>query len=129
MEISQKVYESWTKRRRLFQTRPAEAGLARFQTRAKLGAGKLTKLMKSRISQCARVSIILGLVLYSSWSLAQVPTLIQFASTNYSVLENAGQAAITITRSGNVTAVVSVTLGATDGTATAGADYLAPSVT
>jgi hypothetical protein len=54
---------------------------------------------------------------------------LRFSTTNYSVLENAGLATLVIQREGSALIPVSVTLKTLDGTATAGSDYTATTVT
>ncbi len=55
---------------------------------------------------------------------------IDFGSGNsYTIDENSGTASFTLTRSGGSNGAVSVTCGTTDGTAVAGSDYTATSVT
>jgi streptogramin lyase len=54
---------------------------------------------------------------------------LQFISPGYSVNENGGSAAITLSRTGGATGAVSVQLSTGDGTATAGTDYTAVSQT
>lgn len=54
---------------------------------------------------------------------------LRFSTTNYSVLENAGLATLVIQREGSALIPVSVTLKTSDGTATAGSDYTATTVT
>ena len=60
------------------------------------------------------------------WETTQTPcpvvTTLQFSSTTYSVTENGGQATITVTRTGN--GAISANYATTDGTATAGNDYI-----
>jgi hypothetical protein len=52
-----------------------------------------------------------------------------FGSANFSVVENAGSATITVTRTGGSTGAVSVHYATSDGTATAGVDYTSVSGT
>jgi hypothetical protein len=52
---------------------------------------------------------------------------IQFGATNYAVLESATNAVITLLRFGALTGAVSVTFNTSDGTATAGLNYLSVS--
>jgi len=54
---------------------------------------------------------------------------IQFSLSNYTVNENAGTAAITVTRTGGAASGVSVNYSTSNGTATAGQDYTAASGT
>jgi uncharacterized repeat protein (TIGR01451 family)/uncharacterized delta-60 repeat protein len=53
---------------------------------------------------------------------------VEFASAAPSVIENGGQVAITVVRSGNTNVPFSIRLLATNGTATAGADYVPTNV-
>src|SRR5439155_13693753 len=53
----------------------------------------------------------------------------QFSAANYTANENGGSAAITVTRSGDVSTGMSVDYQTTGGTATAGADFVASSGT
>ena len=54
---------------------------------------------------------------------------LNFSMSNYTVAENGGQATITVTRTGGSGGSISASYTITDGTATAGADYLASSGT
>jgi hypothetical protein len=60
---------------------------------------------------------------------APQPGKLQLSSSNYSVTENGGTAAITVTRTGGSDGAVSVNYATSDGTATAGSDYTATSGT
>src|SRR5207248_2137911 len=53
------------------------------------------------------------------------PGTLQLSSPTYSVAKNAGQATITVLRTGGSDGAVSVQLATSDGTATAGSDYTA----
>jgi len=54
---------------------------------------------------------------------------LRFSTTNYNVLENAGFATLVVLREGSPLIPVSVTLKTSDGTASAGSDYTATTVT
>ena len=54
---------------------------------------------------------------------------VRFSTTNYTVLESAGLATLVVQREGGALLPVSVTLRTSDGTATAGSDYTATTVT
>jgi Calx-beta domain/Metallo-peptidase family M12B Reprolysin-like len=54
---------------------------------------------------------------------------LRFSTTNYTVLENAGVATLVVQREGGALVPVSVTVKTADGTATAGSDYAATTVT
>src|SRR6185436_5773629 len=54
---------------------------------------------------------------------------IQFSATNYSVMESAGKASITLSRVGGMSSGVTVDLTVGDGTASSGVDYSIAPVT
>src|SRR5207244_4269397 len=54
------------------------------------------------------------------------PGQLQFSSATYSVAENAGNASLTITRTGGSDGTVTVQVSITGGTATSGTDYTPP---
>ena len=58
-----------------------------------------------------------------------IPGTLQFSAATYSVNENAGTATITVTRTVGSDGAVSVTYATSDGTATEGSDYTAPTGT
>jgi hypothetical protein len=57
------------------------------------------------------------------------PGALQFSSPTFNVNENGGTATVTVTRTGSSTGAISVNFATSDGTATAGADYVATSGT
>ena len=54
-----------------------------------------------------------------------VPTAVEFSSATYSASEDAGTATITLTRSGDTSGTSTVRVSTSNGTATAGSDYVA----
>ena len=70
-----------------------------------------------------RISDVQGL----AFTFALNAPVIQFAATNVTINEAAGQATVTVTRTGDTTGIATVDYATADGTATAGSDYAATS--
>jgi hypothetical protein len=69
------------------------------------------------------LSVLCGLALAAAPALAKGPGTIKFDEATFEVAETAGQAVITVERSGGEDGAVSVQYATSDGTATAGQDY------
>lgn len=74
-------------------------------------------------------TVLCGLALAAAPGLAKGPGTIKFSEASFEAAETAGQAVITVERSGGEDDAVSVQYATSDGTATAGQDYTAASGT
>ncbi len=96
------------------------------------GAGQINRMLAAgstgnQLISATATDTALGTSAFSNGVLATVSTggALAFSTASFTVNENAGNASITLTRTGGSNGAVSVTLTTSDGTATAGSDYTA----